>query len=197
MRRSSFALQTLRDSLFFWFLFIDSLEGLLSGIPKIVLNWKIECDNLYFPTGEQKMKKFSLFCFTFLLSIAVNAFGTSLHTYQELSSAVRAGDRLVLVLKLQECTGNSNMPIGYFTPSKMMLVPASATSSERIMTSDLHFTDHTGSPSYEYTKYTFNPDNSVVVRTMTYDPLTFKPIKPEHVINCALDKGVSIAVSEH
>lgn len=144
------------------------------------------------------MKKLSLLSFIFLLSIVANAFGASIHTYQELASAVRAGDRLVIVLNIQECTGKSNMPIGYFAPSKMMLVPASTANSERIVTSDLHFTEHTGSPSYEYTKYTFYPDNSVVIRTVIYDPLTFKTIdNTEHTVPCAIDKGINITTSEH
>ena len=81
------------------------------------------------------------------------------------------------------------MPIGYFAPKQDdVSLCFYATSSERIVTSDLHFTDHTGSPSYEYTKYTFYPDNSVVVRTVIYDPLTFKTIdNSEHIIPCALE----------
>lgn len=141
------------------------------------------------------MKKLIWICFLFIFSTAVNAFALSIHSYQELASAMQAGDRFVVVLNIQECTGKSG-PIGYFSPSKMMLVPASATSSEYIVTSDLHFTDHKG-PRYEYTKYTFNSDNSIAIRTTIYDPLTFKPIADDHVINCSIDKGIRITSYEN
>lgn len=138
------------------------------------------------------MQKLAFFCFIFILSTFGSAFAGSVHSYQELATAMNSGDRFVIVLNLQECTGKSNMPIGYFIPSKMILMPASNLSSERIVTSDLHFTDHMGNPLYEYTKYTFQSDDSVVLRTVNYDPVTFKPIGSEHVINCVVDKGISI-----
>lgn len=141
------------------------------------------------------MHKLNLFCFVFLLSAFANVFAGPVTTYQELAAAMRAGDRFVFLLNLQECTGKPNMPIGYFTPSKLMLVPASTSGMERIVTSDLHFTDFTGSPTYEYIKYTFNADDSVMIRTVMYDPLTFKPIGNPHIINCVLGKGISIKTS--
>jgi len=138
------------------------------------------------------MKIIGLLFFIFHLSTVVSAYAVPLQSYQELASAVRSGERFAIVLNLQECTGDPSMPIGYFIPSKMMLIPASALSSERIVTSDLHFTDYTGNAIYEYTKYTFNPDNSVVIRTSIYDPVTFMSIGTAHVIDCTLGKGVSI-----
>ena len=137
------------------------------------------------------MKKLSLCCFIFLLSVITNAFAISVHSYQELASAMQAGNRFVILANLQECTGKPYLPIGYFVPSKMMLVPASDLGSERIVTSDLHFTDHTGHPTYEYIKYTFNSDNSVIIHTVIYDPLTFKAINA-HVINSILNQGINI-----
>lgn len=141
------------------------------------------------------MQKLALFCFIFL-STAVNAFALSLQSYQELSSAMRSGKRFVIIANLQECTGKSNMPIGYFIPSKMMLVPASEVGPERILTSDLHFTNYIGKPVYEYVKYTFHVDDSVELRTVSYDPLDFKPINTAHVIHGTIGKAILVHASD-
>ncbi len=141
--------------------------------------------------GEDKMQKMGLYSFLILLLTVVRAFASPLNSYQELAAALSVGERLVILVNFEECIGKSG-PIGYFIPSKMMLVPASATSPERIVTSDLHFTDYAGNPIYEYTKYTFCPDESVVLRTVNYDPITFKPVGNAHVIHCTLGKGISI-----
>jgi hypothetical protein len=127
-----------------------------------------------------------------LLLAAVNISAAPIRSYQELTSALRQGDRFVIVLDLEKCSGKSGMPTGYFAPSAMMLVPATEKNLERVATSHLHFTDHTGTPAYEYTKYTFNSDNTVQVRTVFYDPATFKPVGTPHTFNCSLGNGVEI-----
>lgn len=131
------------------------------------------------------MKKISLFCFLFLLAAISSIFADPIHTYKDFQSAILSGKRFVIIADIAKGSG-------YFTPKAMMVVPASESGCERIVTSDLHFTDYTGQPLYEYTKYIFNPDNSVVIRTSAYDPVTFKTIGPPHFINCIFDNGVSI-----
>jgi hypothetical protein len=126
------------------------------------------------------------------ISLTLNAFANPIHSYQSLVSAMHAGNYFVILSNLQQCTGKSDMPTGYFTPNAMLLVPATATAPEHIATADLHFTDGTGNPNYEYIKYTFNPDNSVVIRTTVYNPQNFQPVGTDHVIHCALDKGVEV-----
>lgn len=138
------------------------------------------------------MKKICLLSLVLTLTTFLNIFAAPIRSYQELTSAMRAGHRLVILLDLQQCTEKSGMPMGYFTPSSMMLIPATKVASERVVTSHLHFTDHSGSPTYEYVKYTFNADNSVMVRTVIYDPQSFKPIGASHTINCTFGKGIEI-----
>ncbi len=133
----------------------------------------------------------------FLLSLAMvaaflNVFAGPIQTYQDLTSAIRAGNRFVILLDLQECTGKCGMPVGYWTPTVMMLIPASDATSERVATSFLHFSDHLGYPIYEYVKYTFHSDNAVTIRTTYYDPQNFKPIGATHTINCLMGKGIEI-----
>lgn len=138
------------------------------------------------------MKNKCLLSFLAIVFIFSNAFADRIHSYPGLVEAMRAGDYFVVLIDMQECTGNPNMPVGYFTPSKMLLIPSVGGNPERIVTSDLHFTDYSGSPTYEYTKYTFKPDNTVAIRTTLYDPLTFKVIGKEYEINCTLDNGLEL-----
>jgi hypothetical protein len=138
------------------------------------------------------MKKTCLLALAIMATVFLDAFAAPIHSYQELTSAMRSGDRFVILLDLQKCTGKSGMPTGYFTPAAMMLVPATEKTPERVVTSLLHFTDYSGSPTYEYVKYTLNSDNSVAIRTIFYDPQNFKPIGEAHIINCSLGKGMEI-----
>jgi hypothetical protein len=84
------------------------------------------------------------------------------------------------------------MPLGYFAPNALMLIPATEAAAEHVTTSLLHFSDHTGNPTYEYVKYTFYSDNSVVVQTTFYDPKSFLPLGPPHTFTSSMDKGVSV-----
>lgn len=138
------------------------------------------------------MKKIALSILIATLGFSVNAFAKPIHSYADLAAAMQAGNYFVILANLQQCTGKSGMPTGYFTPNAMLLVPATATTPEHIATSDLHFTDSTGNPTYEYIKYTFNPDNSVVIQTAVYNPQNFQPIGTANTINCAFGKGIEI-----
>ena len=137
------------------------------------------------------MKKMCMLSFIFLVS-SVNVFAGSIQSYQELADAMRAGDRFTIVLNLHEVTCNFSMPLGYFAPNKMMLVGAVDAQDEKIITSDMHFTDKAGFPAYEYVKYTFKPDNSLAVRAALYNPVTFEPIGESHIINSTIGQGVKI-----
>lgn len=136
------------------------------------------------------MKK--IYAIGFFLLTSVNLFAGSVQSYQELSDAMRAGDKFTIVLNLHEVTCNFSMSTGYFTPSKMMLVGAIDAQDEKIITSDMHFTDRAGFPAYEYVKYTFKPDNTLTVRAAIYNPQTFEQIGSEHVINSTIGNGVKI-----
>lgn len=138
------------------------------------------------------MKKIGFFSLSIMVMAFFNLFADSIHSYQELTSAMRAGDSFVILVDFQQCTGKAGMPVGYLIPKAMMLVPAKETIPERVLTSDLHFTDHSGRPTYEYVKYTFNVDNTVMIQTTFYDPQDFKVIGSSHTINCTLGKGVDI-----
>lgn len=115
-----------------------------------------------------------------------------IRSFPELKSAIRAGNRFVMLLDLQQCTGKTGMPMGYLTPNAMMLIPATESTPERVVTSHLHFTDHSGNPTYEYVKFTLNSDGTVMIRTTFYDPQNFKPIGTPHTINCLMGKGLEI-----
>ncbi len=138
------------------------------------------------------MKRTGLLSLSILAMTFLNLFADPIHSYQELTSAMREGDRFVILVDLQQCTGKAGMPMGYLAPKAMMLVPAKETIPERVLTSDLHFTDHSGKPTYEYVKYTFNVDNTVVIQTTFYDPQDFKAIGSAHTMNCSLGRGVKI-----
>ena len=124
--------------------------------------------------------------------MCTHAFAATIHSYEELTEAMRKGDRFVFLLDLAECTGKTGMPTGYYTPSAMMLIPATAKAPERVVTSHLQFTDHSGAPAYEYVKYTFHADDTVVVRTAFYDPQSFKPMGEPHMIKCSVGNGLVI-----
>lgn len=136
------------------------------------------------------MKKICLSGLTVVATAFFNLFASPIPTYQELKSALLEGKHFVILVDHQQCIGQSGM--GYFIPKAMMLIPASETHLEYVTTSDLHFTDSFGKPSYEYVKYTFNCDDTVTIRTIFYDPQDFKPMGSERKITCSLDKGVEI-----
>jgi hypothetical protein len=100
-----------------------------------------------------------------------------INTYEELTSAISEGKHFAILLDLENGKG-------YFTPKAMMLT------SDYVTTSDLHFTEHSGRPTYEYVKYTIHSDNSATVQVTFYDP-AFVP-KGSHTIHCALNNGLEI-----
>lgn len=138
------------------------------------------------------MKRICLLSLVIMLTPCLNVFAAQIGSYQELMTAMDAGNHFVIILDLKQCTGKPNMPTGYFTPNSMMLIPATEATAERVVTSHLHFTDRSGNPAYEYIKYTFNSDNSVVIRTTTYDPQSFTPIGISHTFNCSVGNGIEI-----
>lgn len=138
------------------------------------------------------MKKLAILCTCLLLLAVSNVEAAAIGSYQKLVSALESGGQFVVELDLSVCTGQPGMPTGYFTPSSLMHMPASETAKDRIVTSDLHFTDQSGAPAYEYIKYTFRDDDSVTVTITTYNPQTFKAIGQTHTINCTLGGGIQI-----
>ncbi len=138
------------------------------------------------------MKKIYALSLAIMATAFLNVFAAPIRSYQELTAAMRAGNRFVILLDFQQCTGQSSMPMGYLTPRAMMLLPATDTTPERVATSDLHFTDHAGNPTYEYVKMTIHSDNTATVRTTFYDPQSFKSIGTGHTIHCLMGEGIKI-----
>jgi hypothetical protein len=122
----------------------------------------------------------------------LNVFASTLTSYQQLTEAMKEVKNLVILLDLQQCTGKPGMSTGYFTPTSMMIIPEKESAQERVVTSHLHFTNQSGSPTYEYVKYTFNADNTVLVETTFYDPETFKLRGTTHIFNCLIRKGITV-----
>ncbi|SRR5581483_218532 len=121
-----------------------------------------------------------------------SAFAQEVTSYQDFASALRAGERFLFVIDMQECTGNAGMPLGYFSPNKLLLMTEKGENSERIVTSDLHFTNYPGNAIYEYTKYTFKSDDTISIRTVVYDPVSFKPIGKDYEIHAKLNQGIKV-----
>ncbi|MBS0651769.1 MAG: hypothetical protein JSR93_11470 [Verrucomicrobia bacterium] len=142
------------------------------------------------------MKKFFLWNIAIVFSAFSTLFADPVGSYEELTAGIRTGEHFVLLLDLPQCTGNPRMPIGYFAPSSMMLIPGTETTPERVATSLLQFSDHTGKPAYEYVKFTIYADGKVTVRTTYYDPQTFTPIGTSHTIDCSLGNGLEIQKKE-
>lgn len=113
-------------------------------------------------------------------------------SYEELASALRAGNQFTVVLDLQKCSQKAGMPTGYFVPSAMMLVPGTEQKMEHITASHLHFTDRGKNPLYEYVKYTFYADGTVELATSFYDIATFAPVGTPHSMQCTMGKGIYI-----
>ena len=130
------------------------------------------------------------------LLLNTNLFAATIHSYQELRAAMHQGKGFTILLDLPRCTGNLEMPTGSFTPSTLLLAPATEMTGERIVTSQLHFSDHMGQPMYEYTKYVFQPDNSVLIRVVFYDPKTFELTGSSHLIPCKLNEGVTVVTRD-
>lgn len=130
------------------------------------------------------------------LAIAFAAFSKisaePIRSYQELTEAMQTGNHLVFFLDLPHRPENPRMPGGYFTPNSIILMPRTEAAPERIVTSLMHFSDHTGRPIYEYVKFTIYADGNVTVRTTYYDPQTFSSMGTSHTINCSLGKGIEI-----
>ena len=118
--------------------------------------------------------KICLLSFFMMLNGFFNLSAAQIHSYQELKSAILAGNRFVILVNMQECSGKGGF--GYFAPKAMMLLPPRDKFLERVLTSDLHFSNYSGSPTYEYVKYTFNSDNTVTIDTSFYEPNDFKSI---------------------
>ncbi|MBA3237391.1 MAG: hypothetical protein H0T62_03455 [Parachlamydiaceae bacterium] len=122
----------------------------------------------------------------------LDLFAAPIRSFPELTSAMHTGNRFVMLLDLQQCTGKAGMPTGYITPTAMMLVPETGTTPERVVTSHFHFTDRSGKPTYEYVKFTLYSDNTVIVQTTFYEPQSFAQIGLPHTFNCLIGKGIEI-----
>lgn len=130
-----------------------------------------------------------------LLFVCASLSADPIDSYQKLTSALRQGKQLVIVLDLERCIGKPGMPTGYFVPNAMMLVPGNESKQEHVATSLLHFTDRTGKPTYEYVKYTFFADGSVEVQTSVYDPQDWSLQGPVRVFTTFMDHGISVKAS--
>lgn len=133
------------------------------------------------------MKKLCLLSLFMMLTAFLGA--APIQSYQELVSAMRAGKRFTILV-------DHKQGLGYYTPSGMVLVPASENSLERIATSHLHFSDYPGFPIYEYVKYTFYSDNSAVLQMSTYNAQNFNPTAEPRVLNFTLGEGIKILTEE-
>lgn len=138
------------------------------------------------------MKKIGWLSLIVALLLGQNVFASALETYEAFAAALRARSRFVVVLDLQQCAGDTRLPVGYFIPNALLLIPKTETVPERIATSHLQFTDHLGTPAYEYVKYTFYADNRVTIQVVLYDPQTFKPASAGHTLQCTLGQGVVV-----
>jgi VirK protein len=129
----------------------------------------------------------SFYALTLILMLPfVNLFAEVIHSYEELVSAMHSGKQFVIILDLEQVAGKPGMPTGSFQPKSMMLM------HDRLMTSDLHFSDHQGSPRYEYLKFTFKQDNSVVIQFTMYDAPTFTQVGSTQSFEGSIGKGIEI-----
>ena len=138
------------------------------------------------------MKKICMINQVAMAAAFLEVHAAPIQSYQELTAAIQDGKRLVFLLNLQECTGKPGMPIGYFTPTEIMLMPASETLPERVVTSFLHFTEQSGKPVYEFVKFILNSDGTIAIRTAFYNPQNFEAIGLPHTLNCRMGEGIEI-----
>lgn len=141
------------------------------------------------------MKRVILFGFLFSLITVLSVFADPIRSFEEFKNAMQEGKRFVILLDISQCSNNSIGHKGYFAPTSIMYVPETERLPERILTSHLHFSDHTGAPSYEYVKYTFFADNSATIRTAFYEPGTFLQKNAAYTVQCAIGKGIEIHAS--
>jgi hypothetical protein len=133
------------------------------------------------------MKKLCLLSLFMVLTAFLGA--APIQSYQDLVSAMRAGKKFTILVDHKQC-------LGYFTPSAMVLIPASENSLERVAASDLHFSDYPGYPVYEYVKYTFYSDNSAVLQMSVYNAQNYNLTGEPRVLNFTIGEGVKIHSEE-
>ncbi len=104
------------------------------------------------------------------------------------------GHQFTALVEFQKCTGQSSMPMEYFTPSAIMLMPVTEKTLEFVVTSHFHFSDLLGFPVYEYVRYTFSSEEGVEVRTTLYDSMSFKQPGPSYTISGFIGSGVEITL---
>lgn len=138
------------------------------------------------------MKKVLLFSLAIMTATLLNVCAAPIDSYQKLTSAMLKGEQLAFILDLEECGGKPGMPIGYFSPSAITLFPATESVPEHATTSHLQFINHSGSPTYEYIKFTFYLDNTVVIQTSFYEAQNFKQMGEPHIYTTSLGKGIYI-----
>ena len=143
------------------------------------------------------MKKVFLFSLAIMIAAFLNVFGYSINSYNGLKHAIWDGQQIVILLDIQKITKTSGSHLGYFIPSSMMIVPGTGSIPRHVVTSQLHFTDRSGVPTYEYVKYTFYENNSVKVEITFYDAKTFTPLESPHTLHCSFGQGIKVmTVSE-
>jgi len=123
--------------------------------------------------------------FAIVLLLAIKSFATPIHLFQELKVAMEEGRRFTIVSHL-------GTMVGYFAPTSMLYMPKKGDVLEHIVTSHLHFSSHTGTPQYEYVKYTFHADNSATVYTAAYNPSSFSVLPGGHSIQLVIGKEIEI-----
>lgn len=135
----------------------------------------------------------------FTASMSLSASASTISSYQDFVEAIENGLSFNIVTNFNQCTiksapfskENAGLPTGYFAPTDFMVIPSGSNLPQQISTSDLHFTNQSGVPTYEYVKYVFTPDNLVSIETTNYAPQTFIPNSPLTFI-CHLNNGVNV-----
>jgi hypothetical protein len=144
------------------------------------------------------MKKVFFFSLAIMATACLNVFAYSINSYNGLRHAILDGQQLVILLDFQKITKQqSGWHLGYFIPNSMMIVPGTGSIPRHVVTSQLHFTDRSGVPTYEYVKYTFYDNDSVKVEITFYDAKTFTPLESPHALHCSFGQGIKVkTVSE-
>lgn len=133
----------------------------------------------------------SLILASALASVTLNLSANTVSSYDDFVNSIQEGLSFTIISNFSQCTGQPGQPIGYFAPKDFMLIPAGSNLPQQIATSDLHFTNATGTPVYEYVDYVFYPNNSVKIETTDYNPQTFAATN-SHTFTCQLNNGIQV-----
>lgn len=132
-----------------------------------------------------------------ILTATTQVNATELTSYNDFTQALAQGDRFVIYTNFGLCAGSPTGPTNAaqtsFVPNAVAYIPGA---SGNIQLSDLHFTDYPAGPNDEYIKFTFTPDQTVVISTTIYNPQTFAPMSSPIQFSCQLGQGVQVFGSQ-